>query len=166
MSFLEYMKKQPRITKTYYAFFGAFFITGMIGVIWALSLPARFASSDIAPESHTATAQSEEGGFTDLFDTAKGQLGLLIESFKTETEEEQAEKGSTDLQAELPSNLSSLHAEDPTAHGEETSTTSHATLPLNDDTATKTPELLQEQPAGKVIQIATTSKKTHEQEGE
>jgi len=88
MSFLERMRQKSPEVKGRYAFVIALSVTGVIAIIWAFSLPARFAelSKGTSAEEPEVTEESG-GGFVDLVNETRSQLGTVFEGVDTETVE-------------------------------------------------------------------------------
>lgn len=96
------MREAPREKKSRYAFLGALGVTAIVFVFWGASLPARFKTYDTAPAADTVQeATDEAGGFSDLFQSARSQLGALAESFQT-VSNESASTTATSSNATLP----------------------------------------------------------------
>ena len=73
LRFIEHVRTKPKAVRNQYAFFGAAIITLCIVLVWAVSLPARFASFD-AEEKETT------GAFSQFFNDAKSNLGVVFQA--------------------------------------------------------------------------------------
>ncbi len=76
MEFLERIRRKPDQVKARYAFGGALGATLLVGLVWSLSLPARFAEIGDAEIPFAASAES----ITDIIEDTKTQMGNAIES--------------------------------------------------------------------------------------
>ncbi len=120
MTFLKHIQSQSSAKKTQYAFGVSALVTGIIGVVWVSTLPAKFADISISPPPIEGT--EEVGNF---FNNTKEQLGSVIDAVnETEgvAEEEQVpttnldmlgEPGVSDTTATLESTTSPLQMAPP-----------------------------------------------------
>ena len=95
MTFLKHIQAQSSAKKAQYAFGVSTLVTGIIGMIWLSTLPAKFADISISPPPIEGT--EEMGNF--LNDT-KEQLGSVIDAVnETEgvVEEEQVPATNLDM---------------------------------------------------------------------
>ncbi len=84
MSFLKRVQSQSSSVKAQYAFVGAGLITGVIGIVWVSTIPARFA--DISGEN-IVEEEKETSGIIEVLEKTKKQVANSI-NWNTETEEE------------------------------------------------------------------------------
>ncbi len=89
MSFLKHIQAKPKEVKVRYAFLGSCVITGMIGVVWASTLPARF--TEMKPvEMAEETESTDTNDFGEILSETKNQLGNIIDWNTEETPTEAA----------------------------------------------------------------------------
>lgn len=69
-------------TKVHYALLVAGTVTGLIGVFWVSTLPARFA--EIGSVETEVVSEDDSKSFSDLFSDTKAQLGNIIEGVTPE----------------------------------------------------------------------------------
>lgn len=72
MKFLEYLQSKPRGVRAQYAALIAGIVTGAVAVVWATTLPSRFASIG------TVETDGGEDELSELVGDAKEQLGNAI----------------------------------------------------------------------------------------
>ena len=87
MSFLKRVQSQSSSTKAQYAFVEACLITGFIGVVWASTIPARFAQMTEEPLEE----EKEPLGIIEVFEETKNQVGNII-NWNTDAPVEEKEK--------------------------------------------------------------------------
>lgn len=90
-NFLDRLREKPDAVKAQVAFGTAFVIAGCIAVVWGTTLPARFADNEgLVAETGKAVTNDETGLFSslgDAFTSVRTQIGSIIESTSTESEE-------------------------------------------------------------------------------
>lgn len=90
MGFLSRIQEKNSDTKTWYAFFGATVVTGLIALVWVSTLPARF-SGGISLDAKDTEAldmldeSTEEIG--SVVSDTKSQLGNLIQGMREESQQ-------------------------------------------------------------------------------
>lgn len=95
MDFLKRIQSRSRTQKMQYSFTVAVLITGIIGTVWATTLPAKFANFSLPKPSSSEKTKE----LTDMFADTKSQLGSIVETTKQKE----------DVMEELPtSNLGAL----------------------------------------------------------
>lgn len=75
VSFIERLREKPKDMRVQVSFLGALCVTGMIGVLWGVTLPARLGNlpnDDIGTEAQNASAMHS------FFENAKSSLAELI----------------------------------------------------------------------------------------
>ncbi len=78
MSLLTRIQAKSKNVKTQYAFFGACAITGMIGIVWVSTLPARF--TEVKPVEVAGETESvNTNDFGEILSETKNQLGNIID---------------------------------------------------------------------------------------
>lgn len=149
MDFWSRIQSKSSGVKTQYAFLVAGLVTGIIGVVWVSTLPARF--SQMTASSETSLEDSEDSlGFDDLINDTKSQLGSIIDTTKEGLEEN----------VQPTTNLDSLGA--PSVSEEEVSesgipaSTSTEPVAIIEPVATTT-ETQEESKAPRMILIGTTT---------
>lgn len=102
MAFLKHIQRKSSTVKAQYAFGAATVVTGLIGVIWVSTLPAKFSTISVATPSVEGT--DELNGF---LTNTKDQLGSIVEAVN-ETGETRDKQPTTNLDmlgvAEVPEN--------------------------------------------------------------
>lgn len=91
MRFWEHLESKSSSVKSQYAFGVASVVTILIAVVWASTLPARFAQK--GPSE--VTTEKETKGFSELFSDTKNQLGNIVQSTK-KSDEPKVETASLD----------------------------------------------------------------------
>jgi hypothetical protein len=88
MSFLRDLQSKSQTAKANYAFAFASVITGLIVIVWISTIPARFSNmkGNENRENNDTQQEGVQAG-TEFFDTAKSQLGNIIDWNKTERKE-------------------------------------------------------------------------------
>lgn len=71
LKLIEKIRQKPKSVKDHYAFYGAVGITGVIAVVWAVSLPAGLNQNPVPEEGGPRPA------FSTLFGEMKDQFGAL-----------------------------------------------------------------------------------------
>lgn len=93
--FIDRLRGRSDVAKTQISFWTAFFVTGVIAVIWSTTLPARFAENgDVATTTSAVKADTKSftESFAARFGVLKDQVGSIIEGFgKGEGEQESSE---------------------------------------------------------------------------
>lgn len=93
MTFLKHIQSKSSAVKAQYAFGVSALITGIIGMVWVSTLPAKFADISISPEPIEGT--EEIGNF---FNDTKEQLGSVINAVsETEGVVEETQAPTTNL---------------------------------------------------------------------
>ncbi len=75
MSFLERIQSKPKAIKAQYAFISACIVTGLIGLVWVSTVPARF--EELKPTVANQEAEEEVKTFGEVFSDTKNQLGNI-----------------------------------------------------------------------------------------
>lgn len=132
----ELRKKSPSL-KQAYAFWGAFFVTVLIGVVWLIVLSVSFSSNETFTELEEGRQRA--GAFAQFFGTMKENVSNAWQENK-----------------EVISNLSAETAEENNEGEEENMSTSTATSTVT-TSATGSPILIATS-SQKDIKTATTSK--------
>ncbi len=84
---LERIRAKNADTKTQYALIGAGLVTGIIGLVWISTLPARFAEKiNLSPDEETQDL-FEESGISGVVTDTKSQLGNIIDSIPSDEAE-------------------------------------------------------------------------------
>ena len=87
MDFWSRIQTKSSNVKTQYSFLIAGLVTGIIGMVWVSTLPARL--SQMAASGETNSEESEDSsGLNDLFNDTKSQLGNIIDTTKEGIAEE------------------------------------------------------------------------------
>lgn len=69
MDMFEELRKKSKGTKDAYAFWGAFIVTALVGIIWVASLSVRF--SEVGTVANVETATNGDGAFAQFFEKMK-----------------------------------------------------------------------------------------------
>lgn len=169
---LDDIRKKPKEVRAQYAFAAAGVCTALLAVLWATTLPARFAVENVDPtiadrieaeKAAQAAAPEERGGIATLLGTLRDGMAALIFNTKDESSptvvDEDAPK-TIDIDALLlesaatqPSDVSDTNLASGTSSSTAGSATTTATS--TSPTATTTPPA---PAAGEVILIGTTTK--------
>lgn len=91
MSIWDHIESKSSAVRAQYAFGIASMITILISLVWASTLPARFAQNG----SSEVIIEEEKKGFSELFHDTKSQLGNIVQSTK-KSDESQVETASLD----------------------------------------------------------------------
>lgn len=162
---LNNIRKKPKAVRSQYAMVAASVFTGVLALLWATTLPERFAVENVDPfvqqQLAAAAAVEEErpDGVKALFSSLRDGMAALM--FNTESEEdvvaETPDTKTIDIDALL---RESAPVEEPPAPSPETATSTEATstpsLPPAESSASSTPPA-PTTPVGEVILIGTTS---------
>jgi hypothetical protein len=154
MDFWSRIQTKSSSVKTQYSFLIAGLVTGIIGMVWVSTLPARF--SQMAASNETNSEESEDSlGLNDLFNDTKSQLGNIIDTTKESIEEVQP-----------TTNLDSLGTpsvtENEVRENSIPARTSTEPVAVTEEIATTTPEPSYEAKAPKMILIGTTTSQKEE----
>lgn len=158
MGVFHELQKKPSHVKSRYAFLGALVATFSIGVIWATSLPAQFASISDSIKS-TSESASVSDGLTDLVSQARvdmatqDEVGTVSEEVPTDTVSSEGVSALGNLQTWDAT--TTQVAEQPVAEGEAAAGTSTAPAP-------QVPVVSPPPPTPKIILIGTTTSKKSE----
>ncbi|MFZ2253081.1 MAG: hypothetical protein WAW13_02800 [Minisyncoccia bacterium] len=148
MDFWSHIESKSSGVKAQYSFLIATFVTGIIGMVWVSTLPARFSSLS-EPEELSA---EDSPGLSELFSDTKSQLGNIIETTKETVVEESFNTESLDNLGEP-----SLREDDAEVNTMQASTTGEASVVVSPSVATTTPEANPEAKSPKMILIGTTT---------
>lgn len=102
MSFLRDLQSKSQTAKAHYAFGFASMVTGLIALVWMSTIPARFAETSV--QMNTFTEDVQEHDATAFLQTAKSQLGTIIDWNSTEPISE-----SDEIHAEHAPNMANLN---------------------------------------------------------
>lgn len=72
---LDELRKKPRILRENYAFWGALLLTGLVAVVWLVSMPFRFSDVDVLVESEPREEYS--GAMSNFFAGVKENLSAF-----------------------------------------------------------------------------------------
>lgn len=81
---LRRLHEKDSNTKAQYALIGAILVTGVIGLVWASTLPARFQNTASLEGSVEEIERIKESDFGSLIKDTKAQLGNIIGSVPLE----------------------------------------------------------------------------------
>jgi len=153
---LHDLQTKPKSIKARYAIIGACVFTGLIGIVWVSTLPARFASMGDAPASKQVETENTSA-FKGLFDNTKRQFDTLFatvgEAIEGEAEMEQIAEGSA-LGALAPETASTSSGGEQSLSTEESGTKSDLESSFEARLEAQTPGTTS---SPRVIYIATTS---------
>lgn len=82
LKWIEKTRKKPKAVRDQYAFFGALTVTGLIALVWFVSLPSHFADVEVAGEDERQAV----GAFSRFLSDAKSNIAAV---FSTVPENEQ-----------------------------------------------------------------------------
>jgi hypothetical protein len=82
---IEALRKEPVHVRNRYAFWVAFCVTLLIALVWALSLPSRFATQQEVPEEIVITDETSRMGA--VFASAVLRLREIVDTFRSSTQE-------------------------------------------------------------------------------
>ena len=89
---LDELRKKPKAVRAQYAFFSALGITGVISLVWLVSLSV---SLDMSPEIKESKSETS-GAFSQFYDGLKGNLANSISALNiTEQPKESADTATT-----------------------------------------------------------------------
>ncbi len=83
-SFLEKLRGKSPTSRSQIAFGSATVFAGLVAIIWASTLPARFEELPLVVGEQVNEATAEDSFFTTLFDEANSQLGGAQEAVQEE----------------------------------------------------------------------------------
>jgi hypothetical protein len=84
--YLDYLRTKPKETRQRVAFFVALGLTLVVGGIWSLSLPTRFAdTSDLATTEGTRPFAGFIDGIKDQWGAIRNQAGTIAATVSTST---------------------------------------------------------------------------------
>jgi len=75
---LRRLHEKDSNTKAQYALIGAILVTGVIGLVWVSTLPARFQNTTVLEGSVEEIEHMKESDFGSLIQDTKAQLGNII----------------------------------------------------------------------------------------
>lgn len=161
VSFFKTLQEKDKATKAHFAFAVAIGITGIVGLIWLTTLPARFAAlsevEEVAVKEIKASGTNAGDSFGSIATGARTQMASLVDAFKglTETFKKAEEEvpGVTTLDTSEFYTPSTVTEEIPP----EETTTAATTSP--DQATTTTPKIDKTE---RIILIGTTTTKTSE----
>lgn len=160
MSFFKNLQEKDRVTQANFAFVVAVGISGIIGLVWLTTLPARFASIAEVEEIAATESESPETNMGDSFGSiasgVRSQAASLGDAFKG------LAKTFTQAEQEVPgvSTLDTSAFYTPSEVTEEMSSEGKApTATTSVEYATTTPKI---DKAERIILIGTTTTETRE----
>lgn len=110
MSFLTNLQSKSSTVKGQFAFVFASVITGLIGIVWMSTVPARFSEVTAKNVQNNAQVKSADTQNTnEFFDTAKAQLGNLFQAKNAEPD-----PTTDEIDADLAPNMANLNRQDDT----------------------------------------------------
>lgn len=102
---LEELRKKSKGTKDAYAFWGAAIVTGLVALVWTVSLPVRF--SEVGTVANVETAAGGDGALSQFFSKMKENISDTwqqnkeafggLEEGEEETPDDPAESETTSL---------------------------------------------------------------------
>ena len=96
---LEELRKKSKSTKEAYAFWGAAILTGLVGIIWVVSLPVRF--SEVGSVANVEAAVATEGALSQFFSKMKENISNTWQQNKEAIEELSGEEEAPPAQPEV-----------------------------------------------------------------
>ena len=149
MDFWSHIESKSSGVKAQYSFLIAGLVTGIIGMVWVSTLPARFSKLGEQEESLV----EDSPGLGEILTDTKAQLGNIIETTKETVAEESFNTDSLDSLGE-----SSFH-EDSTEVNTTQVPTEEVPVVMSPSVATTTPEATPETKSPKMILIGTSTSK-------